>query len=61
MQIEVDMSEVDPDVVAALLLAMADAVLDAAVDPTTEEMIVAIGEMMKAIMEEAGFSEGTLH
>ena len=56
----VDTSEVDPTIVSELVLLFTDAVLWSEIDPTPEEFMVAIGELMQALMDEMG-SDHTLH
>jgi len=53
MQVELDVSEVDEGVVSEVLVVLTDAMLDAEVDPTVEEMVVALSEMMQALLEHA--------
>ena len=52
MDIEIDMDSVDMDVVSEVLIVITDAMLMADVDPTPDEMFVAIGELMSALAEE---------
>ena len=52
MNIEIDMDSVDMDVVSEVLIVITDAMLTADVDPTPDEMFVAIGELMSALAEE---------
>lgn len=53
MDIEIDMDGVDMDVVSEVLIVITDAMLSADVDPTPDEMFVAIGELMSALVDEA--------
>ena len=52
MDIEIDMDAVDMNVVSEVLIVITDALLDADVDPTPDEMFVAIGELMSALVDE---------
>ena len=52
MDIEIDMDSVDMDVVSEVLIVITDAMLSSDVDPTPDEMFVAIGELMSALVEE---------
>ena len=52
MEVEIDLEDVDEGVVNEVLLVLTEAVLDADVDPTVEEMVMALGEMMQALLEE---------
>ena len=52
MNIEIDMDSVDMDVVSEVLIVITDAMLAADVDPTPDEMFVAIGELMSALADE---------
>ena len=58
MDIEIDMDDVDMAVVSEVLIVLTDAMLSADVDPTPDEMFVAIGELMSALVDElTGVSE----
>ena len=58
MDIEIDMDDVDMAVVSEVLIVITDAMLSADVDPTPDEMFVAIGELMSALADEVmGVSE----
>ena len=52
MDIEIDMDDVDMAVVSEVLIVLTDAMLAASVDPTPDEMFVAIGELMSALADE---------
>ena len=51
-EIHIDASKVDFETVEQLVLALADAVLDSELQPSAEEMFVALGELMQALVEE---------
>ena len=51
-EIHIDASKVDFETVGQLVLAVADAVLDSELEPSAEEMFVALGELMQALVEE---------
>jgi hypothetical protein len=51
-EIQIDASKVDFETVEQLVLALADAVLESALEPSAEEMFVALGELMQALVEE---------
>ncbi len=51
-EIQIDASKVDFETVEHLVLALADAVLDSELEPSAEEMFVALGELMQALVEE---------
>ena len=51
-EIHIDASKVDFETVEQLVLALADAVLDSELEPSAEEMFVALGELMQALVEE---------
>ena len=51
-EIHIDASKVDFETVEQLVLALADAVLDSYLEPSAEEMFVALGELMQALVEE---------
>ena len=53
MQVELDVSEVDEGVVSEVLVVLTDAMLEAEVDPNVEEMVVALSEMIRALLEHA--------
>ena len=58
MDIEIDIDSVDMAVVSEVLIVITDAMLSADVDPTPDEMFVAIGELMSALADEVmGVSE----
>ena len=58
MQVEIDLANVDEEVVSEVLLVLVDAVIDSGLEPSAEEMFVALGEMMQALVEEvAGVGE----
>ena len=58
MDIEIDLDDVDERVVNEVLLVLVEAMLDADVDPTVEEMVMALAEMVQALLEESmGVSE----
>ena len=61
MEVEIDLENVDEGVVNEVLLVLTEAVLDADVDPTVEEMVMALGEMMQALLEEVMVVGGTMH
>ena len=52
MEIQIDASAVDSETVKQLVLALVDAVLDSELEPSAEEMFVALGELMQALVEE---------
>ena len=52
MEVDIDLEDVDEGVVNEVLLVLTEAMLDADVDPTVEEMFVALGWMMQALLEE---------
>jgi hypothetical protein len=56
-EIQIDASEVDFETVEQLVLALADAVLDSELEPSAEEMFVALGELMQALVEEVSGGE----
>lgn len=60
-EIQIDASEVDFETVEKLVLALADAVLDSELDPSAEEMFVALGELMQALAEEVTGGGELLH
>lgn len=51
-EIHIDANKVDFETVEQLVLALADAVLDFELEPSAEEMFVALGELMQALVEE---------
>ena len=51
-EIHIDANKVDFETVEQLVLALADAVLDSELEPSAEEMFVALGELMQALVEE---------
>lgn len=51
-EIHIDAHKVDFETVERLVLALADAVLDSELEPSAEEMFVALGELMQALVEE---------
>ena len=53
MEVEIDLADVDESVVNEVLVVLTEAMLDADVDPTVEEMVMALGEMMQALLEES--------
>lgn len=53
MDIEINRDDVDEVVVSEVISVLAEAMLDAYVDPTPDEMIVALGEMIQAVLDEA--------
>ena len=58
MQVEIDLANVDEEVVSEVLVVLVDAVIDSGLEPSAEEMFVALGEMMQALVEEvAGVGE----
>ncbi len=61
MQIEIDMKEVDAETVTAVVLVVTEAILASDVNPTVEEMLVALGELFQAVVEEGGYTGGTVH
>jgi len=61
MEIQIDASAVDPETVEQLVLALVDAVLDSELDPSAEEMFVALGELMQALVEEVNGGGELLH
>ena len=61
MEVEIDLADVDVDVVNEVLVVLTEAMLDADVDPTVEEMVMALGEMMQALLEESMGVGGTMH
>lgn len=53
MDIEIDMSGVDMGVVNEVIVAMAEALMDADhIDPSLEETLVAIGELLRMMLED---------
>jgi hypothetical protein len=56
-EIQIDASEVDFETVEQLVLALADAVLDSELEPSAEEMFVALGELMQALVDEVSGGE----
>ena len=50
MELQIDMSQVDSEAVDAAVLAMIEALTD--LDVTADEMIVAMGEIFRLIVEE---------
>ena len=53
MEIEIDMESVDLGVVEEILLIMTDALIASDhIDPTLEELFVAIGELMRMLLED---------
>ena len=53
MDIEIDMSGVDMGVVNEVIVIMAEALMDADhIDPSLEELFVAIGELMRMLLED---------
>lgn len=52
MEVEIDLADVDEGIVNEVLVVLSEAMLDADVDPTVEEMVLALGEMMSALVEE---------
>jgi hypothetical protein len=60
MYIEVDTTGVDQDVVDELVELMFDAIINAEhIDPTMEEGIVAIGKLLRLIVDDEGVSVPT--
>ena len=53
MQVEIDPANVDEEVVSEVLVVLTDAMLEAEVDPNVEEMVVALSEMIRALLEHA--------
>ena len=53
MDIEINRDDVDEFVVSEVISVLAEAMLDADVNPTPDEMIVALGEMIQAVLDEA--------
>ncbi len=51
-EIQIDASAVDFETVEQLVLALVDAVLDSELEPSAEEMFVALGELMQALVDE---------
>ena len=59
MEIEIDMESVDLGVVEEVIVTMTDALIAADhIDPTLEELFVAIGEMMRMLLDD---DEETFH
>jgi hypothetical protein len=57
MYIEVDTTDVDQDVVDELVELMFDAIINAEhIDPTMEEGVVAIGKLLRLIVDDEGVS-----
>lgn len=56
-EIQIDTTKVDFEAVEHLVLALADAVLDSELEPSAEEMFVALGELMQALVEEVSGGE----
>ena len=57
MYIEVDTTGVDQDVVDELVELMFDAIINAEhIDPTMEEGVVAIGKLLRLIVDDEGVS-----
>jgi hypothetical protein len=52
VDIKIDMDSVDMDVVSEVLIVITDAMLAASVNPTPDEMFMAIGELMSALVDE---------
>jgi len=53
MDIEIDMSGVDLGVVEEVIVVMTEALMSADyIDPTLEELFVAIGELMRMLLED---------
>lgn len=53
MEIEIDMESVDLGVVEEVILIMTDALIASDhIDPTLEELFVAIGELMRMLLED---------
>ena len=61
IEIQIDAAEVDFELVEKLVLALADAVIDSELEPSAEEMFVALGELMQAIVEEVNGGGAMLH
>ena len=61
MEVEIDLADVDESVVNEVLVVLTEAMLEAYVDPTVEEMVMALGEMMQALLEESMGVGGTMH
>ena len=61
MEIQIDASEVDSKTVEQLVLALVDAVLDSELEPSAEEMFVALGELMQALADEVSGGGELLH
>jgi hypothetical protein len=60
MYIEVDTTGVDQDVVDELVELMFDAIINAEhIDPTMEEGVVAIGKLLRLIVDDEGVSVPT--
>ena len=51
MIVEVNIEDADEGVVNEVLVVLTEAMLDADVDPTVEEMIMALSEMMQVLLE----------
>lgn len=51
MIVEVNTEDADEGVVNEVLVVLTEAMLDADVDPTVEEMIMALSEMMQVLLE----------
>ena len=51
MIVEVNIEGADEGVVNEVLVVLTEAMLDADVDPTVEEMIMALSEMMQVLLE----------
>ena len=52
MDIEINRDDVDEVVVSEVISVLAEAMLDADVEPTPDEMLVALGELMQAVLDE---------
>jgi hypothetical protein len=61
IEIQIDANEVDFELVEKLVLALADAVIDSELEPSAEEMFLALGELMQAIVEEVNGGGELLH
>ena len=61
MEIQIDASAVDSETVKQLVLALVDAVLDSELEPSAEEMFVALGELMQALVDEVSNGGELLH
>ena len=60
MEIEIDMESVDLGVVEEVILIMTDALIASDhIDPTLEELFVAIGELMRMLLDDD--DEETFH